>query len=259
MRYLGHILKNHHQQHQYTIMTNTQGNAYTTHLYMYDVTTGECLQSRTPSSQRQESTHDRPPSRNRSPSPLYNSTQRNPNPHNNSRSSSSQRDGIQGYSRREYNPQDNSRDNNRTSSPWRGNNQQQQYDTCNERNAQSDNNQEYNNSDTESYNNSRSTLYIRAIHKTEECPPQIIVWTPYNVTIQPHNRTHIPLRLTNWRTSKVLLLEPRYDRNHLGLRVARRVVWINRSEYCPVWNDTHRPITLKYGTAIAIVSTTDVS
>jgi len=69
---------------------------------IYDVTTGERLQSSTPSIQRQESTHNRPPLRNRSPSPPYSSLRCNTSTHNNSRdynrSLSSQRDSVQGYS-----------------------------------------------------------------------------------------------------------------------------------------------------------------
>jgi len=79
--------------------------------------------------------------------------------------------------------------------------------------------------------------------------------TPYNVTIPPHSRSNLPLQLPYWMKSKILLLEPLHNRNNLGLRVARTVVWINRSEYCPVWNDTNEPITLKNGTAIATIST----
>jgi len=39
------------------------------------------------------------------------------------------------------------------------------------------------------------------------------------------------------------------------LRVARTVVLIHGREYCPVWNDTNEPRTLKYGTPLATVLT----
>jgi len=88
---------------------------------LYDVTTGERLQSRTPFRQRQDSFHNRPPPRNRSPSPPYNNTKRNNSAHNNSRDynrpSSSHRDGSQGPSRRENTPQYNCIDYNRSSLP----------------------------------------------------------------------------------------------------------------------------------------------
>jgi len=79
--------------------------------------------------------------------------------------------------------------------------------------------------------------------------------TPYNVTIPPHSRTILPLRLPYWRTSKMLLLKPLYNRNIVGLKEACTIVWIHRREYCPVWNDTNDPITLKYETTLATVST----
>jgi len=79
--------------------------------------------------------------------------------------------------------------------------------------------------------------------------------TPYNMTIPPNSRTLLPLRLPYWRTSKKLLLEPLHSKNNNGLRIARTVVWIQGREYCPVRNDTNEPITLKYGTPLATVST----
>jgi len=109
---------------------------------IYDVTTGERLQSSITSRQRQESSDDRPTPRNRSPSPPYNNTGRKNSTHNNSgdynRPSSSQRESNQGHSRREYTPQYNSIDYNRSSSLRREPIQQRQYDnTRNKRNVQS--------------------------------------------------------------------------------------------------------------------------
>jgi len=161
------------------------------------------------------------------------------------RPSSSQRDRNQVPSRRE--------NYNRSSSPQRAPIQQLQNN--NTRNEGSYSSQGYDTRDIRSDNNGRPTPHIGAIFVKEKCPPQMLVITPYNVTIQPHNRTNIPLRLPYWRTSKILLLEPLYNINNLGLRLARTVVWINGSELCPVWNDTNRPITLKYETAIATIST----
>jgi len=211
---------------------------------IYDVSTGKRLQSGSPSSQRQESTHNGPPLRNKSPSPPYNSSRCNTSTHNNSRDynkpSSSQREGIQELSRREYTPHYNSSDYNRSSSPWRNANQQQQYGyTCTENREQSYNNPGYDTRDKQSYDNGSqqhtyTPPYIGAILHNYTCPPHILAITPYNLTIPPNSRTHLPLRLPYWRTSKILLLEPLYNRNNVGLRVARTLVWIYGREYCPV-------------------------
>jgi len=76
---------------------------------LYDVITRKRLQLVNINyRQRQESSHDRPPPRNRSPSPPYNNTGRNNSTLNSSRDynrpSSSQRDSNQGHSRRENTP-----------------------------------------------------------------------------------------------------------------------------------------------------------
>jgi len=76
------------------------------------------------------------------------------------------------------------------------------------------------------------------------------------VTIPPNSRTILLVQLLYCRTIQVLLLEPLYNQNNLGVRVARTVVWVHGRKYCPVWNDTIESITLKYGTPIATVSTT---
>jgi len=40
----------------------------------------------------------------------------------------------------------------------------------------------------------------------------------------------------------------------MGFRVACTLVNVHGKKYCPVWNDSDEPITLKYGTPIATVS-----
>jgi len=108
--------------------------------------------------------------------------------------------------------------------------------------------QDYNNQD---YNTSDTHPYIGVILHKDNRHPHIVALTPYNVTIPPHSRTNIPLQLPSCRIGTLLLLEPLNN----GLNIARTVVWIHEMEYCPVWNDTDYPITLKYGTPIATVST----
>jgi len=126
---------------------------------IYDVTTGERLQSSTPFRQRQENSTGRPPPRNRSPSLSYNNNYsgRDNNIPNNqiayNKSSSSQRDSSQEYSRRENTPQYHSRDYSRSSSPRRDNSPQHQYDyTCNDHCEQSYSNPGYDTRNTQSYN-----------------------------------------------------------------------------------------------------------
>jgi len=50
------------------------------------------------------------------------------------------------------------------------------------------------------------------------------------------------------------MLEPLDNQNALGFKVARTLVSVHGRKYCPVWNDSDDPITLKYGTPIATVS-----
>jgi len=50
------------------------------------------------------------------------------------------------------------------------------------------------------------------------------------------------------------MLEPLDNQNAVRFRVARTLVSIHGRKYCPVWNDSDKPITLKYGTPIATVS-----
>jgi len=66
---------------------------------VYDVITGEHLQSSTPPRQHQEGYQDLPPYRNRSPSPYYNNTGQNHNEQNYNRSLSAQQDNNKQYSR----------------------------------------------------------------------------------------------------------------------------------------------------------------
>jgi len=50
------------------------------------------------------------------------------------------------------------------------------------------------------------------------------------------------------------MLEPLDNQNALGFKVARTLVSVHGRKYCPVWNDSDDPITLRYGTPIATVS-----
>jgi len=50
------------------------------------------------------------------------------------------------------------------------------------------------------------------------------------------------------------MLEPLDNQNAIGVKVARTLVSVHGRKYCPVWNDSDQPITLKYGTPIATVS-----
>jgi len=50
------------------------------------------------------------------------------------------------------------------------------------------------------------------------------------------------------------MLEPLDNQNTVGFRVARTLISVHGRKYCPVWNDSDEPITLKYGTPIATVS-----
>jgi len=41
------------------------------------------------------------------------------------------------------------------------------------------------------------------------------------------------------------MLEPLDYQNAVGFKVARTLVSVHRRKYCPVWNDSDQPITLK--------------
>jgi len=70
-------------------------------------------------------------------------------------------------------------------------------------------------------------------------PPQIVAVTPYDVTLPPNDRLILLIQQPDCNTNQRLLLEPLYNKNNLGLRVARTVVWVNGRKYCPVWNETN--------------------
>jgi len=49
-------------------------------------------------------------------------------------------------------------------------------------------------------------------------------------------------------------MEPLDNKNAVGFKVARTLVSVHGRKFCPVWNDSDQPITLKHGTPIATVS-----
>jgi len=85
-------------------------------------------------------------------------------------------------------------------------------------------------------------------------PPQIMAISPYEITIPPNSQQVLQVKFTFCKTNKVILLEPLDNKNAVGFRVARTLVSIHGRKYCPVWNDSDKTITLKYGTPIATVS-----
>jgi len=72
------------------------------------------------------------------------------------------------------------------------------------------------------------------IPKGRKSPPHILAVTPYDVTIPPHSRQILPIKQPGCKTNKKLMLRPLSNRNNLGLRVARAVVWVHGRKYCPV-------------------------
>jgi len=88
-----------------------------------------------------------------------------------------------------------------------------------------------------------------------KCLPHIVALTPFDVTIPPNSQQILPIKQPDCNTNKGLMLRPLYNRNGVGFRVARTVVWVHGRKYCPVWNNSNEPITLKCGTPIATVST----
>jgi len=85
-------------------------------------------------------------------------------------------------------------------------------------------------------------------------PPQILAISPYEVTIPPNSQQILQVQFPYCKTNKVLLLEPLDNKNAVGFKVARTLVSVHGRKYCPVWNNSDQPITLKYGTPIATVS-----
>jgi len=85
-------------------------------------------------------------------------------------------------------------------------------------------------------------------------PPQILAISPYNITIPPNSQQVLQVQFPSCKTNKVLMLEPLDNKNAVGFRLARTLVCVHSRKYCPVWNDSDEPITLKYGMPIATVS-----
>jgi len=85
-------------------------------------------------------------------------------------------------------------------------------------------------------------------------PPQIMAIFPYKITIPPISQQVLQVQFPFCKTNKVLMLEPLENKNAVCFRVARTLVSVHGRKYCPVWNDSDEPITLKYGTLIAMVS-----
>jgi len=74
------------------------------------------------------------------------------------------------------------------------------------------------------------------------------------VTIPPKSQKILQIQFPYSRTNEVLMLEPLDNKKTVGFRVARTLVSVHSKKYCPVWNDSDEPITLKYRTSIATVS-----
>jgi len=85
-------------------------------------------------------------------------------------------------------------------------------------------------------------------------PPQIIAISPYEITIPPNSQQVLQVQFPFCKNNKVLMLKPLENQNPVGYRVARTLVSVHGTKYCPVWNDSDETITLKYGTPIATVS-----
>jgi len=85
-------------------------------------------------------------------------------------------------------------------------------------------------------------------------PPHIVAITPYEIKIPPNSQQILQVQFPYCKTNKVLMLEKLNNRNAVVLRVCRTLVSVHGRKYCPIWNDSDQPITLKYGTPIATVS-----